>query len=109
ILYKLLPVLGSQLTSGHSQARQNRLGANHVMRYRLGMSLNEMPEIQQLTKEEKLQLVEDLWDAIAATPDDFPVSDQEKKLLDQRLEAHLASPEAALTLDEFKNRLTGKL
>ena len=64
-----------------------------------------MPEIQKLSKEEKLQLVEDLWDAIAALPDDLPVSDQEKALLDQRFQAHSESPDEALTLEEFKKRL----
>ena len=73
------------------------------------MILEEMPEIQKLTKEEKLQLVEDLWDAIAAMPDDVPVSDEERTLLDQRFEAHSKSPEHALTLEDFKKRLAERL
>jgi putative addiction module component (TIGR02574 family) len=73
------------------------------------MTLDEIPEIQHLTKEEKLQLVEDLWDAIAAMPDDLPVSDEEKAILDKRFNAHSESPEDALTLEEFKKRLAERL
>jgi len=73
------------------------------------MTLEEIPEIQQLTKVEKLQLVEDLWDAIAAMPDDLPLSDEEKALLDRRFEAHSDSPADALTLEDFKKRLAERL
>jgi len=73
------------------------------------MTLEEIPEIQKLTKVEKLQLVEDLWDAIAAMPDDLPLSDEEKVLLDSRFKAHSESPADALTLEDFKKRLAERL
>jgi putative addiction module component (TIGR02574 family) len=73
------------------------------------VKLEEMPQIQGLTKEEKLQLVEDLWDAIASMPDDLPVSDEEKALLEQRMKAHAESPGEALSLEEFKARLAERL
>ncbi len=69
------------------------------------MSLKEIPQLLQLTKEEKLQLVGDLWDDIAAMPDDLPVSAEEKSLLDNRYQAHIESPDTALTLHDFKKRL----
>lgn len=52
------------------------------------MSLEEFPEIQKLSKEEKLQLVTELWDDIAAMPDDLPISKEEKDLLDARSSPH---------------------
>ncbi len=73
------------------------------------MTLEEKPQIRQLTKEEKLQLVEDLWDAIAAMPDDLPVSEEEKALLDNRFAAHVESPGDAMTLEEFKKNLSARL
>ena len=73
------------------------------------MTVDQIPQIQNLTKEEKLRLVGDLWDAIAAMPEDLPVSDTEKALLDQRLKAHMESPDDALTLEEFKGRLAERL
>ncbi len=80
-----------------------------IIAYLPFMNLEEMPQIQQLTKEEKLQLVEDLWDSIAAMPDDLPVSDEEKALLAKRLQAHSEAPAEALTLEEFKQRLAERL
>jgi putative addiction module component (TIGR02574 family) len=72
------------------------------------MTLEEIPQFDKLTKEEKLQLVEDLWDSIAAMPDDLSVSGEEKRLLEERFQAHTRSPETALTLPEFKKRLAKK-
>jgi putative addiction module component (TIGR02574 family) len=92
------------------RAPNTRLASNGLVRIiLLNMTLDEMPEIQQLTKEEKLQLVEDLWDAIAAMPDDLPVSAEEKALLEKRFKAHCESPEDALTLDDFEKRLAERL
>ncbi len=92
-----------------SQASKNAFGSKRFSVYHFHMILEGMPEIQKLTKEEKLQLVGDLWDAIAAMPDDFPVSDEEKALLDQRFQAHSEAPGDALTLDDFKKRLAERL
>ncbi len=73
------------------------------------MTLADIPQLERLTKEEKIQLVEDLWDSITVLPDDFPVSEAEKAILDARLAAHHQSPDSALSLDEFKKRLADRL
>lgn len=73
------------------------------------MTLADLPALQQLSKAEKLQLVEDLWDEIAATPDDLPISPEETALLEKRLEAHRAAPDEAMSLEEFKRRLAERL
>ncbi|MGA3172070.1 MAG: addiction module protein [Chthoniobacteraceae bacterium] len=73
------------------------------------MTLNRIPEIQRLSKQEKLQLVGDLWDEIATMPDDMPVSQEEAQLLDQRWKSYMDSPEKALTLEDFKKRMSERL
>ena len=75
------------------------------------MTLADLPAVQQLSREEQLELVADLWDHIATRPDDdlLPVSPEEAALLDQRLAAHEAAPESALSLDEFKRQLAARL
>ena len=73
------------------------------------MSLADIPQIGQLTVEEKLQLVEDLWDSIQPLAEDLPPSDEEKALLNERFEAHQSAPESALTLEEFKRLLNKRL
>ena len=94
---------------GPESASENTLGSERYFAYRFSMTLQEIPQIQQLTKEEKLQLVGDLWDDIAALPDDLPVSDEEKALLDKRWKAHSESLQDALTLEDFKKRLAERL
>lgn len=73
------------------------------------MTLADIPQIGSLTAEEKLQLVEDIWDSIGTTPDALPVTEAEKKLLDERMQAHLESPDAAMTLEEFRRQLARRL
>ena len=75
------------------------------------MTLADLPAVQQLSRAEQLELVADLWDHIAAQPDDdfLPVSAVEVMLLDQRLAAHQSAPGSALSLEEFKRQLAGRL
>lgn len=75
------------------------------------MTLADLPAVQQLTREEQLELVADLWDHIAAQPDDdlLPVSAEKAALLDQRLAAHGAAPDSALSLEAFKRELAARL
>ena len=74
------------------------------------MTLADLPAVQQLSREEQLELVADLWDHIAARPDDdlLPVSSEEAMLLDQRLAAHEAAPDSALSLEEFRRQLAAR-
>ena len=73
------------------------------------MSLAELPQLAKLSTEEKLRLVEDLWDSIAASPENVPVTDTERALLEERWASHRQNPDAALTLEEFKARLAKRL
>jgi putative addiction module component (TIGR02574 family) len=61
-----------------------------------------------LTPPEKLQLVEDLWDDLAATPQDVPVHDWQIEELARR-KANLASnPAAGLEWEEVKRRVRSR-
>ena len=66
------------------------------------------PEFASLSKAEKLQLVEDLWDDIAATPDEVPVQDWQKDELDRRKADLAADPDSALTWDELVRRVRAR-
>jgi putative addiction module component (TIGR02574 family) len=60
------------------------------------------PSVFDLSPAEKLQLVEDLWDDLAATPDAVPVHDWQKQELERR-KANLArNPGSALTWEQVK-------
>jgi putative addiction module component (TIGR02574 family) len=61
-----------------------------------------------LSPAEKLQLVEDLWDDLAATPALVPVHEWQKAELERR-KANLASnPAAGLSWEEVKRRIRSR-
>ncbi len=62
-------------------------------------------EIDKLPVDERLRLVEDIWESIHANPDSLPVTDAQRAELDRRLAAHQANPEAAGDLDDVPARL----
>jgi putative addiction module component (TIGR02574 family) len=61
-----------------------------------------------LSPSEKLQLVEDLWDELAATPDAVPVHDWQKDELERRKTNLMNNPASALTWDEVKRRIRSR-
>ena len=62
-----------------------------------------LDEILQLPMDERLKLVEDIWDSIAATPEVVPVPDWHRAELDRRLER--ASPGPGLSWDDVRAKL----
>ena len=62
-----------------------------------------LDEILRLPLKDRLQLVEDVWDSIAATPEAVPLPEWHKAELDRRLDS--PSPEPMLTEDEVRARL----
>lgn len=42
--------------------------------------------IKELTKDERLDLIEELWDSLTATPNEMALTDAQRKELDRRLE-----------------------
>lgn len=61
-----------------------------------------------LSPSEKLQLVEDLWDDLAATPEAVPVHDWQKEELARRKANLLRNPASGLTWDEVKRRVRSR-
>ena len=55
-----------------------------------------------LSPPEKLQLVEDLWDDLAATPSDVPLPDWQVEELDRRKANLMSNPASGLGWDEVK-------
>jgi len=61
-------------------------------------------ELMELTPEERIQLVEDLWDSI--TPEEMPpLTDEQKREIDRRLAEHGKDPGRASPWAEVRARL----
>jgi putative addiction module component (TIGR02574 family) len=67
-----------------------------------------IPSVFDLSPSEKLQLVEDLWDDLAATPGAIPVHDWQKEELARRKANLLRNPALGLTWEEVKRRVRGR-
>lgn len=58
--------------------------------------MNALPEdLLKLSVEERLQLVDDLWESIRETPEMLLITDDQRAELDLRLEEHRRNPGAA--------------
>ncbi len=61
-----------------------------------------------LSASEKLQLVEDLWDDLAADPSEIPVHDWQQEELDRRKANLVSKPASSLSWDEVKRRIRNR-
>ena len=61
-----------------------------------------------LSPAEKLQLVEDLWDSLAATPDAVPVHDWHKEELERAKAEFMKNPDSGSSWEEVKRRLLSR-
>jgi len=66
------------------------------------MRVKDLPEISKLSTPEKILLVEDLWDNIAADDSSIPVPESHKSELDKRLKRFQSTPGTLLSLDELR-------
>ena len=61
-----------------------------------------LDDILTLSVAERMQLVEDIWDSIAATPEAVPVTDARRKELARRKRAQQRNPAAAKPWKEVR-------
>lgn len=66
------------------------------------------PSVFDLSPSEKLQLVEDLWDDLASTPEMIPVHDWQKKELDRRKANLMKNPATGISWNEVKQRIRSR-
>ncbi|MDZ7378813.1 MAG: addiction module protein [candidate division KSB1 bacterium] len=67
-----------------------------------------MISIFDLSPSEKLQLVEDLWDDLAAPPEAVPVQDWHKEELARRKANLMRNPASGLTWEDVKHRIRSR-
>ena len=72
------------------------------------MSPLVLKEILKLSVSERVQLAEDIWDSIVASPESFPVTDAQKRELDLRRDAHSKAPASTRPWEEVRADLSKK-
>ena len=64
-----------------------------------------MSNILKMEVSERIQLVEDVWDSIAAVPQSVNLTEKQKKILDQRLSAYHHKPTQGSPWKDVKKRI----
>lgn len=64
-----------------------------------------MSRFQNLSAPEKMLLAEELWDSALNEESSVPLSDEHKKILDQRLVAYELNPDTGSSWDVVKKRI----
>ncbi len=72
------------------------------------MRVDDFPEITHLTIPERILLLEDLWDSIAAEQASVPVPQSHREELDRRLAEYEKNPGRLLTLDDLRGRIEAR-
>jgi putative addiction module component (TIGR02574 family) len=69
--------------------------------------MSAISEILKLSVAERIQLVEEIWDSIAADPDSLAMADEQIDELDRRLDKAAANPGQGRPWSEVRDRLLG--
>jgi putative addiction module component (TIGR02574 family) len=68
----------------------------------------QQSDFSQLSVAERIILVEQIWDSIAAEQAAIPLTPAQEAELDRRLEAHRKSPHEGASWEEVKARIQAK-
>jgi len=65
--------------------------------------------IDRLSVGERIALVEEIWDSIAADAERSPLTEEQKQEVDRRLAAHRANPQAAIPWEQVEAEALARL
>jgi putative addiction module component (TIGR02574 family) len=57
---------------------------------------------------ERIQLVEDIWDTIAVEAQSIELTEDEKRIIDERLEAYHRNPDLGSPWEDFYKRILSR-
>jgi putative addiction module component (TIGR02574 family) len=75
------------------------------MRYDDGMDKVARKDILSLSVAERIELIGDLWDSLAETPEAIPLTEAQKAELERRREAYRKDPSTALPWSVVRDRI----
>jgi putative addiction module component (TIGR02574 family) len=62
-------------------------------------------ELKKLSVAERILMVQEIWDSIAAEPESLPVTQTQRTELDRRMASFNASPNEGRSWEEIKQRI----
>jgi putative addiction module component (TIGR02574 family) len=69
-----------------------------------------LADLLELTPAERIQLAEDLWDSVSASPESMPgLTAMQLAEIESRLTEHARNPAAAMPWEEVRARLWSRL
>ena len=72
------------------------------------MILETIPDVNRLTPAQKLLLVTELWDDLAAHPTEVPVSREQIAELDRRMADYRRDPSQVTAWEAIQQRILGR-
>lgn len=57
---------------------------------------------------ERIQLVEDIWDTIATEPEAIELTEEDKRIIDERLEAYHKNPKLGSPWEDVYKRIASR-
>ena len=73
------------------------------------LNSNSIEDIKKLSVAERILIVEDIWDSIFSSEEDFPITDEQKKELDSRLDAYKKNPDEGKSWKEVRDNIRSHL
>ena len=70
--------------------------------------MKDLAELLELPADQRLQLVEAIWDSLVEIPEAVPLGDDVREELDRRLAAYYDDPSSARPWREIREELLGK-
>ena len=64
--------------------------------------MTELKKILKLSVDERIHLVQTIWDSIAIEAEISDISNEHKKIIDERLKAHKKNPNDVVSWEEVK-------
>lgn len=68
-----------------------------------------LSEIRQLSADDRLELLNQLWTELSESDSLAPLTPEQRKLLDERLEKHLSATEQATPWDQARDQILDQL
>ena len=65
----------------------------------------DVDAIKRLSVAERVRLVQDIWDTLQPTADELPLTEEQREIVDRRLEEHHRDPSSAIPWEEVRARI----